>query len=150
MLAGGGLLALAVAASACGSSTAPMVDELESQRELASQDSELAAAAAVVAPRTAGRALTQIAAERAEHAKALAAEIARLTGKAVGTPTSSETTTAPPAPTPTVADVVGALRTAADSAGKLAISSSGYRAGLLASIAAACTAARTVALGAKP
>jgi hypothetical protein len=42
--------------------------------------------------------------------------------------------------------VVNSLRTSADSATGLAIASSGYRAGLLASIAAACTAAYTVAL----
>ncbi|HEX7322239.1 MAG TPA: hypothetical protein VF299_04790 [Mycobacterium sp.] len=152
VLAGGGLLALAaVAAAACGSDTAPKVDELESQRELASRDSALAAAAAAVAPRTVGRALTQVASERAEHARALAAEITRLTGKTEPTPAGpGETTSGPPAPTPTVAEVVSALRKAAESAGQLAIASSGYRAGLLASIAAACTAARVVTLGVTP
>jgi hypothetical protein len=41
---------------------------------------------------------------------------------------------------------VGALRKSADSAAELVPSLSGYRAGLLGSIAASCTAAFTVAL----
>jgi hypothetical protein len=45
-----------------------------------------------------------------------------------------------------VADVVTSLRAAADSAAKLASTSSGYRAGLLGSIAASCTASYSVAL----
>jgi hypothetical protein len=42
--------------------------------------------------------------------------------------------------------VINALRTSADTAGRLVATSSGYRAGLLASIAASCTASYTVAL----
>jgi hypothetical protein len=42
--------------------------------------------------------------------------------------------------------VVGALRTSADNAAKLVPTLSGYRAGLMGSIAAACTAAFTVGL----
>ena len=55
-------------------------------------------------------------------------------------------TTAEPAEPPTAKDVIGALRQSADSATELAAKFSGYRAGLLGSIAAACTAAYTVAL----
>lgn len=162
VLAGAGSLALlAVAAPACGSAPAPPeVDELEAQQELARRDSELAtAAAAAVAdtePPVIAPALAQIAAERAEHAHALAAEIARVAGHREPSPTQTPeaTTTAgratPSTPAPTVSDVVNALRTAAEGAAKLATEMSGYQAGLLASIAAACTAAYTVALVARP
>lgn len=160
LLTGAGMLALiAVTAPACGSTpTPPAVDDLETQRQLAHHDSELAAAAgaALSEPdsgddsedsKALAAALEQVSLERAEHARALAAEIARAAGKpppeAADTTT---TTTAPNAPAPTVSQVVNALRAAADSAGKLATASSGYRAGLLASIAAACTAAYAVAL----
>ncbi|MEO6793238.1 MAG: hypothetical protein ABI253_17025 [Mycobacterium sp.] len=156
VLTGAGILALlALAAPACGSTPAPLaVDDLEAQRLLAQRDSELAAAAgaALTGPDTpASKALTaaldQVSLERAEHARALAAEIARAAGKPV--PEVTETTTptvGPDAPAPTVSQLVNALRAAADSAGKLAITSSGYRAGLLAAIAAACTASYAVAL----
>ena len=145
VLAGGAALALlGVAASACGTPEPPppAIDDLVAQLDLARHDADLAAAAAA-AP-TAVPALAVIAAERTRHAQALAAEIARVTG---------ETTTAPPTsvtgqsvPPASVSDVVTALQRAADSAGRLAAVSSGYRAGLLGSIAAACTAAGTIAL----
>jgi hypothetical protein len=159
VLAGGGLLTLlAVAMPACGSAPAPpAVDELESQQQLARRDSELAAAAAAAlansGPPAIAPALTEVAAERAEHARALATEIAHVAGKPEPTSTeasSSAGTTEPTAPAPTVPDVINALRVAADSAGRLATASSGYRAGLLASIAAACTAAYIVALVTQP
>ena len=77
--------------------------------------------------------------------------MARAAGEPI--PTESTATTsasaAPsdkPAPPPTVGDVVGALRKSADSAAALMPTLSGYRAGLMGSIAAACTAAFTVAL----
>nr|WP_036458272.1 MULTISPECIES: hypothetical protein [unclassified Mycobacterium] len=153
VLTGAGMLALlALAAPACSSApTTPAVDDLEAQRQLAMRDSELAAAAAaaLVDPesKAVAAALDQVARERTEHARALAAEIARAAGK---TPADeAETTTpgaAPDGPAPPVSQVVNALRAAADSAGKLAVASSGYRAGLLASIAAACTASYAVAL----
>jgi hypothetical protein len=153
VLTGAGMLALiALAAPACGSSPAPpAVDDLEAQRQLAHRDSELAAAAgaALTGPDTQAlaAALDRVSLERAEHARALATEIARAAPKPApelaGTTTSAG---APDGPAPTVSQVVNALRAAAESAGKLAIASSGYRAGLLASIAAACTASYAVAL----
>lgn len=155
-LAGSGLLALiAVTAGACGRAPEPpAVDELESQQRLARRDSELAAAAAVALTESGlagmAAALTQVATERAAHARVLTAEIARVAGTPEPSSTEPSMTTSPPVPAPSVADVVTALRDAADSAGKLAAQSSGYRAGLLASIAAACTAAHTVALVPEP
>ncbi|AQT80729.1 hypothetical protein B1R94_17875 [Mycolicibacterium litorale] len=150
---GRGLLALALvgaATAACGSDAPPGPDPLEQQVELARHDSELAAAAAKTAPPALAPALTEVAAERSRHASALIEEIARAAGKP--TP-SSETSTATPTttsaaapPPPTVDDVVAALRSSADSATKLAPTLSGYRAGLLGSIAASCATAYSVAL----
>jgi hypothetical protein len=152
-LVGGIALAVfGIAAPACSSPPPPppAVDELEAQLSLARHDSELAKAAAVDAPQQIGTALTEVAAERTRHAQALTTEIARL---AVNPPsTSAQTTTPTPTPTnaaappPPLADVVRSLKASADSAGELASTSSGYRAGLLGSIAAACTASYSVAL----
>jgi hypothetical protein len=129
-----------MAVPACSSPPAPpAVDELKSQLTLARRDSELAAAAAAAAEKPVSTALTEV-----------AAEIARLAVNP--TSTSSETTSptttssAAAAPPPSLADVVKSLRASAASASQLAGTSSGYRAGLLGSIAAACTASYTVAL----
>lgn len=151
VLAGGVALALlGVAAPACGSQPPPDVDDLRSLLESARNDSELAtAAAATAAPPPIASALATVASERAEHAQALATEIARVSGHATSSVTevpASAGAETQPASGSTVADVVGALRASADSAGRLAAESSGYRAGLFGSIGAACTTADTVAL----
>jgi hypothetical protein len=151
VLVGGAALAvLAMAVPACSSPPAPpAVDELEAQLTLARRDSELATAAAVGASQPVNAALTEVAAERTKHAQALTTEIARL---AVNPTSPSRETTMPTttpaaaAPTPPLADVVRSLRASADSARQLAGTSSGYRAGLLGSIAASCTASYSVAL----
>lgn len=149
---GRGLLALAfvgTVATACGVGEPPAPDPLEAELEAARHDSELAAAAAKGAKRLAP-ALNEIAAERARHATALVEELARAAG--TPTPTTSETptsTTSAPAKPPTVRDVTDALRKSADSATKLVPTLSGYRAGLMGSIAAACTASFTVGLPAE-
>ncbi|UMB67949.1 hypothetical protein [Mycobacterium paraterrae] len=145
------LAALAISAPACSSppAPAPTVDDLEEQLSLAHHDSELAAAAAVGADDQAGRALKQVAAERSQHAEALTAEIKRVaptSSSATSPTTTTTTTTAAAAPAPPLASVVDALKASADSARQLASTSSGYRAGLLGSIAASCTASYTVAL----
>jgi hypothetical protein len=103
----------------------------------------------VGAPQPVNAALTEVAAERTKHAQALTTEIARL---AVSPTSTSRETTAPSTTTPAaaapppLADVVRSLRASADSARQLAGTSSGYRAGLLGSIAASCTASHSVAL----
>jgi len=134
---GRGLLALALvgtAAAACGPSGPPRTDPLEAQLEAARRDSDLASAAATaVAPWL------------------VPPELARAAGK----PTPASTTAAAPAPSapganpappPTVQDVAIALRKSAESAAELVPALSGYRAGLLGSIAAACTASYTLGL----
>ena len=166
LLAGGGRGLLAVAllgpvAAACGSAPSGP-DPLEEQVRSARRDSELAAAEAKAAPPALVPALNEIAAQRNRHAVALIEEISRAAGK----PTPTETTSggeagaaavgsasesasvspSPPPPPPSVADVSAALRRSADAAAALVPTLSGYRAGLLGSIAAACTAAHTVGL----
>jgi hypothetical protein len=157
VLAGGAALAaLGVVASACGESPpkTPAVEELLGPLEQARHDSALAgaAAAAVGNPPQVAAALTVVATQRAAHARALSTEISRAAGKL--TSSSSETTTtpsptqpaAPPPPPPPLAAVIDSLKASAESASRLVATSSGYRAGLLGSIAASCTASYTVAL----
>jgi len=154
MLVGAATLALLGAAAACGKPAPRLdVDALVAQLDRAQADSELAATVATTAPPPVAKALTAIAAERAAHAQALTDELTRMNGAptpTAATTTSSSTTTTttgePPQP-PTTKDVVAALRQAADAAATAAAQQSGYRAGLLGSIAASCTTAFTVALG---
>ena len=158
MLAGGAALAvLGVGVSACSQSPPkpPAVEELLGPLDQARRDSAVASAAATaigIAPQVAA-ALTVVATQRGAHARALSTEISRVANKA--TSSTSETAgsspsptgaAAPPPPPPPVSDVIDALRASAESASRLVATSSGYRAGLLASIAASCTASYTVAL----
>ena len=158
VLAGGAALAaLAVLVSACGGSRpdAPDVEDLLGPLDQAKHDSALAGAAAAAAgnPPQIAAALTVVAAQRAAHARALAAEIARAAGN-VGSSSSETSNPSPtdaaaqpaPPPPPPVSDVVNSLRTSAENASRLVATSSGYRAGLLGSIAASCTASYSVAL----
>jgi hypothetical protein len=139
------LAALGVTATACGKPPPPPeLGDLTTQLDMARADSQLASDAAATAEPPLRPALAAVSADRSKHAEALADEIARLTAEAATS--STTTTTAAQAKAPTTKDVVDALRTSADSAGRLAVQMSGYRAGLLGSIAASCTAAYTVAL----
>jgi hypothetical protein len=159
VLAGGAALAvLGVAASACGEAPPkpPAVEELLGPLDQARRDTALATAAstAVGSPPQITAALTVVANQRAAHARALATEIARAAGKLTSSTseTASTSTVAssgppePPPPPPPVPDVINSLRASAESASRLAATSSGYRAGLLASIAASCSASYLVAL----
>jgi hypothetical protein len=153
VLAGGAAIAaLGAVVSACGEPPPkpPAVEELLGPLDQARRDSALAsaAAAAVGNPPQVAAALTVVATQRAAHARALSTEIARAAGKlsSPSSETASPSPTAPPAPPPPLADVVDSLRTSAESASRLVATSSGYRAGLLGSIAASCTASYTVAL----
>jgi hypothetical protein len=155
-----GAAALAVlggtVATACASSPPTKdIDALVGQLKRAQSDGELAGNAATAAPQKLAATLNTVAGQRAAHAKALSDEITRISGEAPPTtsvtsvtssPSSPTTTSGPPPTPPTAADVVAALQQSADGASLLATQQSGYRAGLLGSIAAACTAAATVAL----
>jgi hypothetical protein len=143
--------ATAATSAGCGRtpSPPPELDDLTTALDRARADSKLATEAAAAARGPIVTALTEVAAERSAHAEALSHEIVRLTGAAAPTTSVTVTTTAAPgaaAPVPAADDVIGALRASADSASHSAAALTGYRAGLLASIAAACTAAYTVAL----
>ena len=147
LLGSAALAAVSVGAAACGKTPPPPpdLDDLIAQLDLARSDSELASAAAMTARPELRPALSAVSSERADHAQALSDEIARLTAGATSSAPTT-TTSATQANAPTEKDVVAALRTSADSAGQSGAQLSGYRAGLLGSIAASCTAAYTVAL----
>ncbi|WP_110916974.1 hypothetical protein [Mycolicibacterium peregrinum] len=151
-------LALLGATAACSTTPPqPEVDDLTAQLDRARADSALAADAAAAQPAQAPvtRALNAVATDRSAHAKALADELTRMTGSTpANTTTATTKSTAKAAPgtgadpsAPSLDDVVDALRESADRAAGLARRLSGYRAGLLGSIAASCTAGHTVALG---
>jgi hypothetical protein len=155
VLAGGAALAaLGVVGSACGGSTPkpPAVEDLLGPLDQARKDSALAGAAAAVGnPPQVAAALTVVATQRAAHARALSTEINRAAGKLTSSSTETPSpspaeATGPPPPPPPIPDVINSLRASAESASRLVATSSGYRAGLLASIAASCTASYTVAL----
>jgi hypothetical protein len=134
------------AATACRSSLPPPeIDELSAQLDRARSDSQLAADAAPAAPPPVAQALTAVSSERSKHAQALSDELARMIGKEAPTATPTSTTAQPVKP-PTVQEVISALHESADTAAQLAAKQTGYRAGLLGSIAASCKAAYTVAL----
>lgn len=159
VLAGGAALAALGLVSACSETPPkpPAVEELLEPLDLARHDSALASAAAgaIGMPPQVAAALAVVANQRAAHARALATEIARAAGKLVSSTSetssssaspSSTDPAAPPPPPPAVSDVIDSLRVSAESANRLVATSSGYRAGLLASIAASCTASYSVAL----
>lgn len=141
----------AATSAGCGTQPPPPdLDDLTTALDRARADSELAARTAATTRGPIAATLNTVAAERSAHADALADEIVRLTGRPAPSTSvvasTTTTTSAVAAPAPTVDDVIGALRVSADSATTAATALSGYRAGLLASIAAACTSAYAVAL----
>jgi hypothetical protein len=144
------LAAMGATAAACGSSGPPQPDELQAQLDLAQRDSGMARAATTVAGPFYTPLLNVVADERAAHAKALFEEIARAADRTATTSsTPAPSTSADGAPPPSRMQVITALRESADSAAKLAAKLSGYRAGLLGSIAASCTTSATVPLALK-
>nr|WP_051186906.1 hypothetical protein [Nocardia tenerifensis] len=162
---GGALGALTVGAvAACGAEdTVYEPDPLAAQELSARADAAAASAAIALAPQRHG-ALTAIATERTAHADALRAEIDRVIGvygdgtKPVhrtrtsgpgqsSVPAAPASGTAAPAQPPTVDDLRAQLTQSRQSAADLARTQSGYRAGLLASISAACAVQAGVLLG---
>lgn len=121
-------------------------DQLLEQARLARRDAASAAAAVTVLPDRAN-ALTTISAQRSAHAEALEAEIARAAGTYAdgSTPTTAtsapeSTTTGPTAPPtpPSVEQLRSELTESQQAAADLAAKLSRHRAGLMASISAAC------------
>jgi len=159
LVGGAALAALGLLASACHETphtAAPGTEDLQGPLDQARHDSALAAAAAGVvgAPPQIAAVLSVVATQRNAHVQALSTEIARAAGKLANStsetphpsPTAPGSKPEPKPPPPSLADVVNALRASAESAARLVTTSSGYRAGLLGSIAASCTASYMVAL----
>lgn len=158
LLSAAALSLLGVTATACGSTPPPPeLADLTALLDRARADSTLATeAAGALPPQDAtARALTAVANERSAHAQALSDELTRMTGEAPPSPSATSApssaspspgTSATPAPVPNADDVVAALEQSADQATGVAARLSGYRAGLVGSIAASCTAAYKVAL----
>ncbi|MBU8822461.1 hypothetical protein [Mycolicibacterium goodii] len=158
LLSAAALSLLGVTATACGSTPPPPeLADLTALLDRARADSTLATeAAGALPPQDAtARALTAVANERSAHAQALSDELTRMTGEAPPSPSATSApssaspspgTSATTAPVPNADDVVAALEQSADQATAVAARLSGYRAGLVGSIAAACTAAYKVAL----
>ncbi|RVW04304.1 hypothetical protein [Rhodococcus xishaensis] len=115
---------------------------LASQAERARRDAATATAAIARFPDRAG-ALDAVAAERAAHAQALDTEIARI--GTPGPPTTSTDATPMTSP-PTIEQLRTDLADSQKEAAGLARTQSGYRAGLLGSISAACAAQQAVLL----
>ncbi|GAA1462959.1 Tat pathway signal protein [Williamsia maris] len=164
----GGLAATGTVLAACGSgsgiSESTRIAEQLAPLSLTASDD--AAAARTLGARNPDRsaALAVIASERETHATTINDEIARLAPDlarpstssgvaAASVPASGATPTsgAPAAPTEPAVTTVDQLRerlaSAASSTGDLAVGMSGYRAGMLGSIAAACNAQVEVQLG---
>ncbi|MEV4127021.1 hypothetical protein [Nocardia sp. NPDC049707] len=163
-LAGGTTVgALTIGALAgCTEETVYQPDPLAAQEILARADAAAATAAIAVTPQRHVE-LTVIADERTAHADALRAEINRvigvyrdgttpahrtheLTPPASGTSPAASDATASPTTPPSIDELRTRLAKSQQSAGDLARTQSGYRAGLLASISASCAAQAGVLL----
>lgn len=133
-----------------GETSEPEIDPLVAQADLARRDAATAAAVVTVAPERA-EALAVVGSERTAHAEALDTEIARVAGtdpSASGT-ASTSTAAAPSgsaAAPPTLDQLRGELAQSQRSAADLARIQSGFRAGLLGSISAACATHTAVLL----
>ncbi|KQU02806.1 hypothetical protein ASG56_18240 [Rhodococcus sp. Leaf7] len=131
--------------SACGTSSsgddAPEPDPLLAESARARADSVSATAAIAQFPASSDT-LTVVSDQRRAHADVLDAEIARLTPPP---PTGTTTPTATPEPAPvaapTLTELAESLSASSRSAADLARTLSGYRAGVLGSVSAACALA---------
>lgn len=133
----------ATAGCATGEDTAATVDTLTTHLRRARSDSAAAESLIVSRPELTD-ALTVVRSERSAHADALAAEIDRVAGGSSTSTPSPEPTTA--APTPSLDELVSGLNDSARGAAQSARDESGYRAGLLGSISAACAVQVAVVL----
>ncbi|MBM7414907.1 MULTISPECIES: hypothetical protein [Nocardiaceae] len=148
VVAGTTILASTVACSdGAQDDEAPQPDPLAAHAARARSDAAAATAAIAQNP-AAVDTLTVIADQRTAHADALDAEIARLTPPpTVSGTAAAETGTAEPVPAPALTELSTALSDAGRSAADDARALSGYRAGLLGSISAACTLASAAVAG---
>ena len=139
MLAGTGLTSLALLGGCRHPNPSPLAEVLRDQRNRASTDSMLAHSVEVALTDQDrdrfSRALKYVSQQRSEHAQSLNNVLSQLTGtKDLSLPSMTMSSA------PTVGDLIEALQVSADQAESLAVEYSGYPAGLLASISAACVA----------
>ncbi|MEE2056439.1 hypothetical protein [Rhodococcus artemisiae] len=121
-------------------------DPLLAQAARARTDASTATALVALVPDL-SEPLTMISSERTAHADALEAEIARAAGATTSyTPPSSTTTTAAAGQAPTVELLRESLVRSQRSAGDVGRTLQGFRAGMLASISAACAVQTAVLL----
>ncbi len=136
------------AVTGCGitDDSEPEPDPLLAQAARARTDASTATALVVLVPDLA-ESLTTISSERTAHADALVAEIARAAGATTSyTPPSSTTTTSTPGEGPTVELLRERLTQSQRSAADVGRTLQGFRAGMLASISAACAVETAVLL----
>lgn len=136
-----------VATAGCSSDedTAATVDTLTTHLRRARKDADMAAALIAILPERAG-ALSVIQSERGAHADSLAAEIDRVAGVADESTLPATPPTTAQNPPPSLEELMTSLSESARSAADSARNESGYRAGLLGSISAACTVQSIVVL----
>ncbi|MFD6896259.1 hypothetical protein ACFWB0_17125 [Rhodococcus sp. NPDC060086] len=134
------------AVTGCGitDDSEPEPDPLLAQAARARTDASTATALIAASPDLAAP-LTTISSERTAHADALDAEVARVAG-ATTNDTPSSTTTAPAAEAPTVELLRERLTQSQRSAADVGRTLQGFRAGMLASISAACAVQTAVLL----
>lgn len=124
-----------------GEERAAAVDQLVDQADRARADAAAATAAIALVPDKSVQ-LTTISTERTAHAAELDAEITRAAGAGPTTSTPAPATTAPSGLDAVRTSLTESARAAAD----LGRTMTGYRAGLLASVSASCTAQVAVLL----
>lgn len=136
-----------VTTTACSSDedVAATVDTLSTHLRLACRDAAAAGALIAVLPADADS-LTVVQTERTAHADALQTEIDRVAGGPQEASTTVSTTTAAPAAPQTLDELKTYLSESQRGAADSARNESGYRAGLLGSISAACAVESTVVL----
>ncbi|MFD6859566.1 hypothetical protein ACFWCF_19775 [Rhodococcus sp. NPDC060090] len=134
------------AVTGCGTTddSEPEPDPLLAQAARARTDASTATALIAASPDLAAP-LTTISSERTAHADALDAEVARVAGTTTND-TPSPTTTAPAAEAPTVELLRERLTQSQRSAADVGRTLQGFRAGMLASISAACAVQTAVLL----
>jgi urease alpha subunit len=125
------------AACSSGVDVAATVDTLTTHLTFARRDAAAAGALIATAPDLA-TSLEVVRSERTQHADALATEIDRMSGGPTTTTTTSSATTTTPTPAPSLQELMGYLAESQRGAAGAARNESGYRAGLLGSISAAC------------
>jgi hypothetical protein len=142
--AAGGVSVAAVTGCGITDDSEPEPDPLLAQAARARTDASTATALIAVSPDLAAP-LTTISSERTAHADALDAEVARAAGATTSAAPSS-TTTAPAVDAPTVGLLRERLTQSQRSAADVGRTLQGFRAGMLASISAACAVQTAVLL----